>query len=89
MENIVRWTTFTALLIINSTSIAANEYEIGLSHSDERFIINDEKYKAKTYCFDMKKGDRVIFLEGSPYGACVSAELLDLRTETVCNVWCE
>lgn len=89
MKKITQWIFVSALLIIASTVSAATSYEIEVSHNDELFIINDEKYKAKTYCFNMEEGDRVIFLEGSPYGACVSAKLLNLRTHNVCEVWCE
>ena len=64
-------------------------YEIEVSHDDEIFIINGEKFEAKTYCFNMRKGDKVIFLSGSPNGVCVSAELLNLRTNQICRVWCE
>lgn len=64
-------------------------YEIQVSHNDELFIINSEKYEAKTYCFNMEKGDRVVFIEGSPLGVCVSATLVNLRTNRTCEVWCE
>jgi len=43
-------------------------YEIEVSHNDELFIINGEKYEARTYCFNMEEGDRVIFIEGSALG---------------------
>lgn len=66
-----------------------NSYEIEVSHNDELFIINGEKFEAKTYCFNMEKGDPVIFLEGSPFGACVSAVIVNLRTREKCEVWCE
>lgn len=66
-----------------------NSYTIEVSHNDELFIINGEKFEAKTYCFNMRKGDRVIFLKGSAFGACASAEILNLRTEKICRVWCE
>ncbi len=68
---------------------ASQEYEIEVSHNDELFIINGERFEAQTYCFDMEEGDRVIFLEGSAWGACASAELLNLRTNERCEVWCE
>jgi hypothetical protein len=64
-------------------------YVVQAAANDETFVINDEVFKAKTYCFNFEKGDRVIFLSGSPNGACTSAQLLNLRTEKVCNVWCE
>lgn len=67
----------------------AGSYEIEVSHNDEFFIINGEKFEAKTYCFDMEEGDPVIFLEGSPYGVCTSAVILNLRTREKCAVWCE
>ena len=89
MKKMSRWTSVFALLVVASTVSAATEYEIEVSHNDELFIINDEKYEAKTYCFNMEEGDRVIFLEGSPYGACASTSILNLRTKKVCEVWCE
>ena len=68
---------------------ATNSYEITVSNNDELFIINGEKFEAKTYCFNMNVGDKVIFLEGSPLGACASAELLNLHTNKRCKVWCQ
>lgn len=64
-------------------------YEIEVSHNDELFVINGEKFEAQTYCFNMEEGDSVIFLDGSPLGACASATLLNLRTRDKCQVWCE
>lgn len=64
-------------------------YEIEVSHNDELFVINGEKFEAKTYCFNMEEGDRVIFIEGSALGACASATLINLRTKQKCEVWCE
>ncbi|HYN16187.1 MAG TPA: hypothetical protein VES66_10425 [Terriglobales bacterium] len=68
---------------------APSPYVIEASANDETFVINGEVFKAKTYCFNFDKGDKVIFLEGSPLGACASAKLLNLRTEKICDVWCE
>lgn len=70
-------------------SSGRSTYVIQASSNDETFVINGEVFKAKTYCFNMEKGDKVMFLSGSPNGACVSAELLNLRTDRVCRVWCE
>lgn len=64
-------------------------YEIEVAHNDELFIINGEKFEAQTYCLGWEEGDEVLFLEGSPVGACSSAELLNLRTREKCEVWCE
>ncbi len=67
----------------------ADVYTIETSHNDEVFIINGEKFEAKTYCFNMEEDDEVIFLDGSPFGACASATLLNLRTREKCEAWCE
>ncbi len=72
-----------------SSSYSATTYEIEASHNDEIFIINGEMYKAKTYCFLWDKGDIVIFLEGSSFGACVSATLYNVTRDKKCEVWCE
>jgi len=76
-------------IVYSAAVIAVVEYEIEVSHNDELFIINGERYEAKTYCFNMEEGDKVIFLEGSALGVCVSAEILNLRTNKTCRVWCE
>ncbi len=72
-----------------SSSRGAREYSVELSHNDELFVINGEKFEAKTYCFNVEKGDRVIFSEGGPNGVCTSAEFVNLRTNRKCAVWCE
>lgn len=71
------------------SSRRADVYLIETSHNDELFIINGEKFEAKTYCLNMEEDDEVIFLEGSPFGACASATLLNFRTREKCEVWCE
>lgn len=70
-------------------AFALTSYEIEVSHNDELFVINGEKFEAKIYCFNMEEGDRVIFLKGSPLGLCMSATLVNLRTRNKCEVWCE
>ncbi|MBU2060187.1 MAG: hypothetical protein KKB38_20950 [Gammaproteobacteria bacterium] len=70
-------------------AFAYSQYYIEASVNDETFIINGEVFEAKTYCFNMQEGDPVVFLDGSPNGCCVSAELLNLRTGNRCRVWCE
>lgn len=89
MKNVTHFVLVGVSLLAATPAFGATEYEIEVSHDDELFIINDERFEAKTYCFDMEEGDRVIFLDGSPYGACASAEILNLRTNQVCEVWCE
>lgn len=68
---------------------AQEGYEIEVAHNDELFVINGEKFEAQTYCLGWEEGDKVLFLEGSPLGACSSAVLLNIRTREKCDVWCE
>lgn len=70
-------------------SAGSRGYPIEVSHNDELFVINGEKFEAQTYCFDMEVGDRVLFVEGSAFGACASAEFVNLRNNRKCEVWCE
>ena len=78
-----------ATLIYSSFAFATRSYKIEASSNDETFIINGEVFKAKTYCFSFDKGDRVIFVEGSAYGTCVSAVLYNKNNKKTCHVWCE
>lgn len=64
-------------------------YVIEAAVNDEVFIINGETYEAKTYCFGFDQGDPVKFIDGSAFGACVSAEFLHLNSGKTCRVWCE
>lgn len=73
----------------STAAFGATTYLIEHSSNDELFIINGEVYKAKTYCFNMRQNDKVLFLEGSPFGACATAKLYNLRTKESCEVWCE
>ena len=76
-------------LLFFKHSFSALEYEVETSYNDEMFIIIGEKYEAKTYCFNIEQGDKVIFLSGSPLGVCLTAEILNLRTRQKCDLWCE
>ncbi|WP_375210810.1 hypothetical protein [Hyphococcus sp.] len=73
----------------NSRPMIQSRYYIQTAHNDELFVINDEVFSAQTFCFDMEAGDEVVFVSGSPLGACASAELLNVRTKKICKVWCE
>ena len=64
-------------------------HDIQVSHKNKLFIINGSKYEAQTSCFDFELGDKVMFVSGTPRRKCVSTELLNLRNDRVCNVWCE
>ena len=63
-------------------------YPIEMDYNDELFIINGEKYEAKTYCFGWKKG-KCNISRGSAIGACATAKLLNLNRNEVCEFWCE
>jgi len=73
----------------NTLDASVRYYEIEVAHNDELFIINGEKFEAKTYCFGWSKGDKVTFLEGSPNGTCTSATLYNQNRGKTCEVWCE
>lgn len=89
-KSILTFIVVAALSTISLCVMAKSpSYEIEVSHNDELFIINGEKFEAQTYCFNMEEGDRVIFIEGSALGACASATLVNLRTKEKCEVWCE
>ena len=75
--------------LLSSNVLAAEVYVIQAAVNDEKFIINDEVFEARTYCLGWDEGDRVIFLEGSPMGVCVSAELYNLDRKEKCSMWCE
>ncbi len=67
---------------------AATEYVIEAASNDEKFLVNDEFFSAKTYCLGWEKGDRIVFLEGDPSGACTDATLYNRRMEETCELWC-
>jgi hypothetical protein len=72
-----------------STAGAADSYQIEAAVNDEKFIINSELFQAQLYCLGWSEGDRVIFVEGSPLGVCVSATLFNVDRRDTCEVWCE
>ncbi len=67
----------------------SNVYMVESDHNDEIFMINGEKFEAQSYCMDLYEGDEVVFIEGSPFGACTSATVVNLRTKNRCDLWCE
>ena len=81
-------TLISIILLINSLN-ATTSYEIEMAHNDELFIINGEKFEAQTYCLGWDSGEYIIFLDGSPYGACASATLYNINRKEKCAVWCE
>lgn len=80
------------LLLLSMPAFATDKYMIQVAHNDEFFIINDTKFSAQTYCmsydgFDV--GDWVVFLDGSPFGACATATIANPYTGETCELWCE
>lgn len=64
-------------------------YLIEAAANDETFVVNGEVFKARTYCFGFERGDTVTFISGSPFEACATATVLNLRTSKTCELWCE
>ena len=63
--------------------------DIQIAHKNKLFIINGSKYEAYTSCFDFEMGDKVIFLDGTPRGQCLTTQLLNIRTDRTCKIWCQ
>ena len=80
---------FLSLFVLINISEASITYRVEKAINDETFIINNHVYKSQTYCFNVMDDDQVAFIEGSAFGACVSAKFLNLRTNATCAVWCE
>lgn len=80
-----------AILLMSQMTLAhcAEQYEIEAAVNDEHFIINGEKFDAKSYCLGWEEGDMVIFVDGSPLGVCVTATLYNVARRETCEVWCE
>jgi hypothetical protein len=60
-----------------------------VSHGDAASIINREKYESKNNCFNMDEGAPLTYVEGSVFGACLSAVIVNQHTDQQCEVWCE
>jgi len=98
MRNLNSWLVGFALRVAGlgltqplggAPSTRTREYLVEASVKDETFIINGEVFEAKTFCFGVQSGDKVIFTQGSPLGVCVSAEFVVLRTGNKCSCWCK
>jgi hypothetical protein len=87
MANQILMVTF--LLLFSSATDARTAYEIQAVDNDGRFIINDKKFKAKTFCQGWGKGEKVVFIEGSENGVCQTAKLYNLFRKETCVVYCE
>ena len=67
---------------------STQSYLVDNAANDETFLVNGKIFKAKTYCMSLNKGDRVIVVGGTA-GMCMQAKLINLRNQSVCEVWCE
>lgn len=80
---------FCIFISFNLSVYAYGWYYIEHVYNDELFIINGEKFEAKTYCLGWDEGNEVKFVEGSPYGVCTSALIYNKTRNDTCSVWCE
>lgn len=67
---------------------AAGVYTIQELIGDERLIINGVLFRLDDGCEDLRQGDAVMFLAGDPYGDCVRAQILNLRSKGLCRLEC-
>ena len=68
--------------------VGVDYHYVGKSYDDREFKIDWREYEATGYCFDMRRGDPVIFVDSKP-DLCTSAQILNLRTMRGCRVWCK
>lgn len=66
----------------------ATTYTIEESSKDVVFQINGIKFYAQSWCTNIKKGDRVEFKSVDPFGSCLYAEFINLRTNQACKILC-
>ena len=63
MVGTVAW--ILAITLPPHRAYALETYVIEVSHNDELFIINGEKFEAQSYCFDVEAGDWLVELPAS------------------------
>lgn len=80
----------TNVLTSKTTKKSGGKASFYIEHSydDVFFIINDEKFEAKTFCNFWNEGDKVIFIDGNAFGACATAKIYNQNRKEVCEVWC-
>ena len=64
-------------------------YTIQSAFKGSTFEINNRNFEASKLCSGFKKGDEVVFLEGSAYGLCSTAVFAKPGSSKTCKVWCE
>lgn len=80
--------SFSSFMFFSTNNFADTLYTVEKTANDEIFIINGQVFKAKTFCFGVNDGDKVLFTEGNANGVCISATFVDTNTNTTCRVWC-
>jgi len=76
-------------ILSNLKTYAYSRYYIEHAYEDEFFIINNNKFEAKTYCLGWSEGEIIKFISGSPFGNCTSALIYNETLDDICEVWCE
>jgi hypothetical protein len=78
-------------LFLSSAFAADNNptwYNVDSAKNGNRFRINDFTFVSDDYCFGVRAGDKVRFIEGGPRTGCSVAKFQNQRTGKVCNVKC-
>lgn len=74
--------------VLDKDTYDVDYYVIRSVFNQKKLLINERYFEAKTYCLGWKRKERVIFIEGSPTGICVTATLMNLKNFETCEVWC-
>lgn len=79
-----------ALMVFISPMIYADEtwYTVENASGGTDFSIANGTYVSKDYCFGVRTGDKVTFLEGGPGSYCETASFKVQRNGQVCEVTC-
>jgi hypothetical protein len=70
-------------------SSAVRWHAVQASVDDRTFVLGDRVFEARTSCFQVRVGDRAIFVSGSANKPCVHAVFIIERTKKLCAVWCK
>lgn len=88
MYKCYRPTGFLVLLLCSTLGHAAGIYAIQGKAAGDQLQINGVVFRKISDCQDLEEDDAVMFLKGDPYGNCVNAEILILRTKQRCGLRC-
>lgn len=88
MHKCYRPSWFLVLLLYSTSAHAAGIYTIQGRIADDQLQINGVVFRTISDCPGLEEDDAVMFLEGDPYGNCVSADILILKTKQRCRLRC-